>query len=532
MSLAPFLLVALSAHTSPQAPDVRVLVLRGDDPPIELCAGVEAADHRVRLRWSNGDDVVWRKLGASFVADVPAATRSSLPAGDTMTVQWGQTTAVVSTDPLVASRTVDAARWVFADDATNPTSVPAAPLSIWVPDAAPEPVAGPAHDGATAAPEVHDDAPDSKPPGMELLAFLGRAAGVCSAKEPIAEAVRDALERPATVNPVLAGLFTDGHGLRFLRDVDWHLQSFDVDGETSLGVRFKYEKHHPFELEDHANGKGVSGMGFDLSIEGNVAFERDVNPADFLSARLAFDKFSSSGGSKGPLAPADAARANALAMQSAKYVATEREAWLRSPEWNELKGLARRVLDTQVYWEVGIDAAFESDQAWDAKNYALGVHGALDVKAWNDRSEAATLNLVDYPAALVRYLTGYDDELTPRGSSIPTLVIGLDHVEPEGESPRSAAGDDSGYERVRLEVVYKAPLGLIESKEYSLTAQYRGYYELSPSDAVRAADLDRYGYLALAIEADEGLFASYSHGQLPFDDGDSTVYAIGWRFQF
>lgn len=348
--------------------------------------------------------------------------------------------------------------------------------------------------------------------------------------KPLGEAHRAALESPVSVSNALAPLLRSDHGRQFLRDVDWRIRTFDADGETGLGLAFNYARNVPLDVEAHADGRGVTGFGLDLTVDGNVAFDDEVNPTDFLSSRLTVDWFRSRGGTRGALTSEQQQTAVTAATAASNYA--DRDEWLASPEWNELTGLAREVLSTQVYCEFGLDFAFESDQSFGAQDYVVGAHAAFDVKVWNDHDAWTTLNFVDYPAALVRVLTGFDRELTPRGHAFPTLVVGFEHVEPDGDTPRALAGDDSDYRRLRLELAYKAPLATIDGEQYALTAVYRRYHELDPSDEVEAADLDEYDYVTFAFESEQGLYASFATGRMPFDDEDAEVYALGWRFQF
>ncbi len=189
-------------------------------------------------------------------------------------------------------------------------------------------------------------------------------------------------------------------------------------------------------------------------------------------------------------------------------------------------------MSTQFYWDFDFDAGFESDQEFESKNYTFGAHFALEVKAWNDRSTLGMLNVLDYPAALIRVLTGFDKELRPRGSAIPTVLLRLDHVGTDGDGPRAMVGDKSSYLRFRSEIVYKSPIAQIGGKQYSVVASYRSFHEVSPSRAVRRTGLDNYNYLALVFESNEGLFASFPSGRQPFDEGNSDAYQLGWKVDF
>jgi hypothetical protein len=59
-------------------------------------------------------------------------------------------------------------------------------------------------------------------------------------------------------------------------------------------------------------------LGYGVHVDGNVAFESNVNPTDFINARVSLDYFSSKDGSKGARGPEQKARAAQLALALAK----------------------------------------------------------------------------------------------------------------------------------------------------------------------------------------------------------------------
>jgi hypothetical protein len=523
----------------------------GSQKPLLTCTPSASDATQLELAWADGTRVQWqhgqRSTAATAAFPSSAATAVFPTAFDangdgSIEIRFRGVVARIDATTLIANRSADG-RIVLADSTTEPSGIPPSPLSI----AGTGLSAAPADPAAPNTPAVTPPTPvaagNGALTGLEVLRRLvGTAAGgalptldgltgagAATGKAEESEAVQAALEKPETMNPALGALLDTTHGMRFLKDVDWKIKTFDNDGESSLGASFRYENSHPFGISGDSTS-AVRGKSWDFAMEGNVAFEDDVNPSDFLSARLTLDYFESRGGVRQGLTQEQKARAAALATEASTI--EDRDEWLASPAWTELTGLARQVFTTQVYWEAGVDASYETDQEFDAENYTLGAHLALDVKAWNDRSEAGALNVFDYPAALVRYLSGYDVDLRPRGNALPTALVAFDHVDPEGDTPRSEVGDDSSYWRLKLELAYKAPLAIVEGKQYALTAAWRYFSELDPSSAVRAADLDEFDYLTLAIESDEGLFASFSRGQQPFDVDDADVYALGWKFKF
>ena len=58
----------------------------------------------------------------------------------------------------------------------------------------------------------------------------------------------------------------------------------------------------------------------------------------------------------------------------------------------------------------------------------MGGNLQLGAKAWDNSSSLARFNALDYPFALLRWITGTDQSFEPYGATLPTLVLGLDHV--------------------------------------------------------------------------------------------------------
>ncbi len=181
------------------------------------------------------------------------------------------------------------------------------------------------------------------------------------------------------------------------------------------------------------------------------------------------------------------------------------------------------------YWEAGINAALESDQDFVEKNYTLGAQFGFNVSDGRPDSPWSRFNLVDHPAALLRLLTGYEESFTPRGNALPWILLGFEHVEPDGNDPRALAGDTSDYWRARAELAYRSPIAHFDGVEYYLGASWRGYYEVNASRAVKSADADHPDRFVLTLASAKGLFLSYSSGKLPFDDKDSDVFELGWK---
>jgi hypothetical protein len=301
--------------------------------------------------------------------------------------------------------------------------------------------------------------------------------------------------------------------------------------DSSLGFEYSYSRDiagHAFERQKQRH----AGLALNFAADGNVAFDREANPNDFLKTSLAFLYYRSAGGVL-PEKP-DPALLNRL--EDAAAAVDTVAALEKLSEWQQLAQTVRDHLSDQYYFDMAGTGGLESDQSFIKKQYYYGVHASLLAKGWNaDRSALAKFNIVDYPAALLRLLSGADSRWRPRGSAFPEFLIGLDHLEPNDDSPRQTlAGDDSGYERARVEVSYRTLAAVYKEASLFLEANFRHYREISPSAEIKAAGLDEHTYftVALLMPQANGLYLSYTTGKLPLDAEDDQVYELGFKYQF
>lgn len=356
---------------------------------------------------------------------------------------------------------------------------------------------------------------------IELDADLGQAASL-----------KEVLENPETLNSLLGAVLERQHGWQFLKDIQFKFVAFEEEGETGLGFTYNFDRALDWKFYAPATADSsatTSGLNYAFQARGDVALDKDVNPKDFLDARLTFNFFRSAGG-VGHWGEESQRRFVELATKASEYDTDEE--FLNSSEWSEISAMAQSALSTQVYWEFGLDASIESDQTFRERNHTLGAHLALDVKAWKRASFLASVNLIDHPFAMIRLLTGYDRDFAPRGTAIPTILIGYDHVDPQGDTPRSQAGDNSSYERLRAELAFKTPLARTAENEFFVTAGWRYYRELEASNVVSVAGIEDYDFVSVGIESEQGLFVGYASGRQPFDTVDHDFYQVGWKTNF
>lgn len=344
------------------------------------------------------------------------------------------------------------------------------------------------------------------------------------------------LESPETLNKVLLTHLDKSHGWQFLKDINFQFKAFESSDNDDTGLGFSYDYDKSFighDLECRAEGC-VRGLDLSFSAVGNVAFDRDINPRDFLETKLNLAFFQSRGG----------VQRGGAELQSSIDEAVERffDPSITDEEADEVGeevvAQVRQTLTPQFYFSVAGDFSLESDQRFDVTQTVWSLRGAVDYKDWSNRTAWTTYNVFDYPAAAIRAATGFDGCgspsgtcFTPRGSSWPTLVVGIGQVSPSGDDPRALVGDTSDFTRFDAEISYRSPLAQIGDDNVYLSANWRYYGELDASQAVRDADLDKFSLLTLAIGRTQGVFVSYSDGRLPFAFADDQVFELGFKFR-
>lgn len=328
---------------------------------------------------------------------------------------------------------------------------------------------------------------------------------------------------PAASSPLLRAVSRPSSGWAFLRDFDLSLKTFQVkDAGSGIGSEFAYRRNLPLGALSDAYE-----VTLDLALNGLVAFDHARLPSDFLNGRLGFDLYGAYGGhvalTEEEKSAFMRAGADAAGMSDPEQVAALAAPWIRR--------MQRGGLSNQFCWGLWIDGGVEADQAFSNVNYTLGGSLFVDWKPWDANSAGAWFNLPDYPFAVLRLLTGYDEEFRLRGHAFPALLAGVDRVLPH-DALRAAAGDDSNYWRARVEVSFKTPVGQVSDEVYFFSANYRLFQELDAAAAVKAAQREQYSFLQVALGGDDGVYVSYATGELPFGVANAQVYELGWKFHF
>ena len=93
---------------------------------------------------------------------------------------------------------------------------------------------------------------------------------------------------------------------------------------------------------------------------------------------------------------------------------------------------------------------------------APGLLMGFGAEGWNENGALRYLNILDYPFALIRMLTGTDTEFNVYGATFPSFLFGLDYVIPDKDSLRkNLIGNQDPFSRLRFEIGFKTRVARI-----------------------------------------------------------------------
>lgn len=231
----------------------------------------------------------------------------------------------------------------------------------------------------------------------------------------------------------------------------------------------------------------------------------------------------------------DVARADALQkalLLTPKY--EDEDALDASPEWGQIMRSMGANLETQWILDLGAKVAMESNQDFSDTQYAYGLQAAGLVRAWNGDSRLARFNIFDYPFALTRFVatcvSGKSAKWAPSGRYLPTLLIGVDMVDPANNDTRLAVDpEEDPYPRLSGEIAFRSEVAQIGNKDLLFSFSLRHFQEIDPSDAITDADLDEQTYTAFSLDYGN-VRITYADGKLPFDREEDNSFQIGLKF--
>ena len=317
---------------------------------------------------------------------------------------------------------------------------------------------------------------------------------------------------------------------------DWHLlpkffhARDGVADDAVLGFEYHYKKSLANRVFDETwqNPMGVS-LAFEA--QGDIAVEAKKNPNNLLETSGELHLFQGLGG-------IDPAYRNS--QEAAAEFQRELLKNIQDPEFQNQRGkayeaTARKMtahITPQLFWDLQAHATLEADQQFHDKQWAYGGKLSLAFRDWKSDSRVGWFNVLDYPFAAIRWLVD-KEEFQPSGRVFPSVVVGLDLVDPSDNDSRLAVDPDSdAFPRGRLELAFKTRVFRWQQRPLYFSAAFRYFQEFGASSAVKAAGLDRSDYFVARLDLPYRFNISYANGKLPLDADNDQVYAIGWALNF
>lgn len=353
-------------------------------------------------------------------------------------------------------------------------------------------------------------------------------------EEEINKIVSDLVQNPDLYNDLWKSFIdqatkSDNTKWKFLKDLNVQFKTFQAtdDKPSALGLNYDFNFDYAkfSEKNNHRNSHS-----FSLTAKGNIAFNKNFNPSDFLETKVNYRWSQFFGGvlkSKD-----DTSVFTRLNRLEDKLVFIKD---MQSKEAIELwdKFSSDLVLSNQYYYSLAPKFALESNQDFSKTQFTSGLSVDLSAKAWKKNSTLSYFNVFDYPFAFLRRLMGTDKKFTLYGSTIPTVQLGFDYVIPSNDPIRKElTGNSDPFPRFKFETSFRTFIARIKKDNIFFNANYRYYQELNTPETVLNANLAVNSYFVMALQSTSGLYVSYVIGKLPFDAKSDEVYSIGFDFKF
>ena len=313
-----------------------------------------------------------------------------------------------------------------------------------------------------------------------------------------------------------------------MKDLNLKFNTFKYSDTSSIGLSYDFNKViKENTLAADVNDK--TGIAFNFNSSGNIVLTNDPNPFDYTQSNLSFHFYKSIGGAV-PITDELVMKKNELEAELVEF--TDINELNSSKAWKDYLEIVTQNLTDQFYFDFALDAAIESNQKFTLKNYTYGAKLGIDIKAWNQESTLASLNIFDWPFAVTRWLAGTEDNISPRGSTIPTLLVKLDYVDPQKDPLRESLNELKMFPRLGFEAAFKTLVAESGGEPIYFSADLRYFKELSAPASIKNLDMDEHFYFTFALTQQRGLYISYATGKLPLDQQNNDVYEIGWIWGF
>ncbi|AHF17023.1 hypothetical protein [Niabella soli] len=315
---------------------------------------------------------------------------------------------------------------------------------------------------------------------------------------------------------------------QFLDDLNIAFKTFQSKDSTTTSLGFSYDFNFDYAKFIEKDKSRISHT-LGLSAKGNVAFNKRANPNNLLETKVFYNYAAFIGG---VIKQHDTSVFSELNDIETKLVKIKD---MKSKEaialWDEFGDKLK--LSNQYYYGIGPKFAFEATQDFSKTQFTPGITIDLGAKAWNKKNILSKLNILDYPFALIRLITGTDKSFTVYGATIPTVQLTLDYVIPSNDSTRrKLIGNLNPFPRFKFETSFRTFISRIRKENIFFNADYRFYQELAAPAAIKNSNFSSANYFVMALQSTSGMFVSYASGKLPFDARNDQVYSIGFSYKF
>lgn len=313
---------------------------------------------------------------------------------------------------------------------------------------------------------------------------------------------------------------------KWLSDLNLEFKTFQNQDSTMSSLGFSYdlnlERARITEKGNLRNGKSIS-----LESKGNVAFNKLVNPYDFLNSKLSLNLFHTGGGVTIKETNNDLTYYANLRRKLATYGSVDEI--LKSVEWKEMN--EKFILKNSWIIKYDLNAGIESNQDFSKTQNTFGLRFGTGLKSWDKNNLASKLNIIDYPFELIRKITGYDGNIHT-GITIPSVMLGFDYVNPLNDTVReNIEGELKPYPRINFEIGFRTVLTEVSNQTLYFNSSFKYFKELGASSNIQNNNYSDFSYFTASLTTSSGLYVSYSYGKLPFDRQNDAVYEIGFKYK-
>ncbi len=313
----------------------------------------------------------------------------------------------------------------------------------------------------------------------------------------------------------------------FMRDMNIKFKTFQVDNQ-SPALGFQYQYNNSWTKNKLTPTKSIV-QSYNINLSGNIAFKKAANPTNLMETGFIYNGTFIWGGIAKKNDTATAKRLIQISRLIAQNTIPNNPAVAKLyEEQNQLVKITN-----QYYLGLNVQANYENTQDFSKKQFVPGLLINAGAKAWDKTEALQYFNLPDYPFALLRLITGTDNEFRLSGASFPSALAGIDYVIPQQDSLRQAVtGGLDPFSRFRFEASFKTKAAQVFNKPIYFSCDFRWYRELFATSAELSAGLASQAYFLATLESNNGFFVSYSAGRLPFDKKDANVYGLGFHYNF